>query len=373
MLSTALLLSLAPLGTLAEEPVHFLDFSEDNFKIALISGNFTASVTRDIPRVVFLHTHAMLSPTFVFSTTKLYLFNDTDSNGLMNKSKVLYTGYLDLHHNEWNVSPLMFVNDTEAGEYALIRMHKLVSLYERLNDSGDPRVTDWANVTFQFRISERMENISNRYGDYFILGKTEMRINFTIDILKPVGTTFIAVEQELRGGGSTSTFLLKQSDAPAPDYQTQVLSREDDTIRLYNYSHRYDEVAGPMQEISYAKDDRTVQAVYRFSSAPMNSTREDAGLIPMNTSYYTTGTSMMLQQVFTAGNSSGIYQEMSLGLNEVGFIVKVRDWFERNLPMLMVVLGSITLVITVPLMIYLYRKHFWTKGNGGTEGGENQF
>ncbi len=357
---------------MAEEPLHFLDFSEDNFKIALISGNFTASVTRDIPRVVFLHSHSMLSPTFVFSTSKIYLFNETGSNGLFNKSRVLYTGYLDLHHNVWNVSPLQFINDTETGEYALVKMHKLVSLYDHLNDTGDPEITDWANVTFQFRISERMENLSNRMGDYFIYGKSEMRINFTIDVLKPVPAKFLAIEQELRGGGSTSTFLLKESNAAPPDYLTQVYSRDDDTVKLYNFVHRYDLTSDPMQEVSYAKDDRTVQAIYRFSTVPMNGTGSDAAILPMNASYYTTGTSMMLQQVYTMDNSTLVYQEMSLGLNELGFIVKVKDWFEKNWPMLMVVLGSLALVITIPLLVLVYKRHFWKGKEGGPSGGENQ-
>jgi len=356
------LVTLTPLAALAEEPQHFLEFTEDSYKTALISGNFTASVTKDIPRVVFLHSHTLLSPTFVISTAKIYLLNETGDDSVFNESRVTYTGYLDTHHNEWNVTPLAFVSSTEAGECAVVKMSKLVSLYERLNDSGNPKVIDWANVTFQFMISERMANYTNAYGGYSVPGKISMRVNFTIQVLKPVPSKFMVIEQELKGGGKTNTFLLKESNAPPPDMLTQVEARVEDSLRLGNYTHKFNQMSGPMQDIYFAKEDRTIQAMFRFGSAPTNGTGPGARVIPMNSSFYTTGTSMILLQMYTLGDSTTfVAQDMSLGINEAGFIVKVKDWFERNLPMLMVVLGSLSLVITIPLLITIYRKHFWRK------------
>lgn len=354
----AMLASGMPIRVASDVPEHFLTSSEDNFKIALMSGNFTASITRDMPRVVFLHAHAVVSPTFVVSIPKIYLFNDTNGDGLFERSEALYASYLDINHVSWNVSDIVFGTDALSGEYAQVRMHGTASLLAGLGNETEiePKISDWANLTFYYRIYERSVNFTNAFGEYSISGRTEMRMNFTIELLKHTDVQGIAVEQDLQGGGSTYMFLLKQ--ASAPSRLVPVSSRVPEEGIGANFTHPFVQTHSPLQEIYFAKENGTIQAFLFFSSTPMNGTGPLARPVSMNSSYYTTGSSLVLQQAFiTNGSTSVLTQEMVLGIDEHGFTLTVRDWFKDNLPILMVVCGSIAMVITLPMLAIMYRRY----------------
>ena len=354
----AMLASGLPIRAASDVPEHFLGSSEDSFKIAFMSGNFTASITRDMPRVVFLHAHAVVSPTFVVSIPKVYLFNDTNDDGLFERSEALYAAYLDTNHISWNVSDAVFGTDAISGEYAQVSMHGTASLLAGLGNETEiePKVRNWANLTFHYRIYERTANFTTVLGDYSISGKTEMRVNFTIELLKRLDVQGIAVEQDLQGGGSTYMFLMRQ--AIAPSRLVPVSSRVPEEGIGTNFTHPFVQTHNPLQEIYFAKENGTIQAFLFFSSTPMNGTGPLARPVSMNSSYYTTGSSLVLQQAFfTNSTTSALTQEMVLGIDEHGFTLTVRDWFKDNLPILMVVCGSIALIITLPLLAVMYRRY----------------
>src|SRR5512137_1518757 len=146
-----MLLSIQAGQVLAKEE-HFLDYSEDNFKVVFISGNLTAAVTHDWPRVVFEHTTDPFSPTFEVGLPRLFLYNDSNDDGYFSISEVTYVSYMDENHVNWNVSPVEFLNDSVSGEYAEFRMNTTLALYKGL-DNNTIALADWANVTFWFKIS----------------------------------------------------------------------------------------------------------------------------------------------------------------------------------------------------------------------------
>jgi hypothetical protein len=356
--SVALLLLLSLSLLLSDAPKHFLNYSEDNYKIAFASGNFTAAATRDMPRVVFGHTHPVLSPEFGVSSQKLYVFNDTNGDGVFSRSEAIYTSYLDSHLVAWNMSTVEFGSDPAGNEYAQIWMRTKASLYAGIDEVPDlPVISDWAIVTFSYRISERATNHSNVLGTYVVSGKTEMTMSFTITLLKHVDADGIVLEMYVHGGGSTNMLQLREATGAASQL-TNVSSSLDESVLGTNFTHRFMQTERPLQDIYMAKEDGIVQAFYHFSSAPMNGSGGSAGVVRMNSSYYTDGAGMILHQAFFIANGTdALSQQSSLGIDELGFNVSVKDWFQDHLPMLMVVCGTIAAAILLPAFVIMYRRY----------------
>jgi len=90
----------------------------------------------------------------------------------------------------------------------------------------------------------------------------------------------------------------------------------------------------------------------------MNGSGESAGVVRTNSSYYTDGAGMILHQAFFIANGTdALSLESSLGIDERGFNVSVKDWFQDNLPMLMVVSGTIAATILLTAFAIMYRRH----------------
>ena len=359
VLSAALLLLLSLSLLLPGTPKHFLNYSEDNYKIAFASGNFTAALTRDMPRVVFGHAHPVLSPEFGVSSQKLYVFNDTNGDGVFSRSEAIYTSYLDSPYVTWSMSTVGFGNDSAGNEYAQVWMRTKASLYAGIDEVPDLPVTrDWAIVTFSYRISERATNHSNVLGTYVVSGKTEMTMSFTITLLKHVDADGIVLEVYVHGGGSTNMLLLREATGATASQLTTVSSSLDESILGTNFTHRFMQTDRPLQDIYMAKEGGIVQAFYHFSSAPMSGSGANAGVVRMNSSYYADGAGMVLHQAFFIANGTdALSQESTLGIDELGFNLSVKDWFQDHLPMLMAVCGTIAAAILLPALAIMYRRH----------------
>jgi hypothetical protein len=347
-----------PASSVVSGEVHFLDYSEDNFKVVFISGNLTAAVTHDWPRVVFQHSSALLAPTFEVGIPLMYLFNDTNPDGVFDQTEMVYVSYLDAHHNvTWDVSPVKFGNETVAGEYAQFRMKASLSLFRDF-ENLTALVEDWANITFWFRITENPVVYSNSYGSYTVVGRTEMRMNFTLEIMKHVNVTGIALDLSLKGGGSTYMFLIKEDAGGGATRVTSVSSREDETTRGLDFTHILNQTNLGVQDIDFSKADGVVQAHYHYSSEPTSWAPTTAYATPMNSSYYTTGTGLKLNIAYSIDNTTDvIVHDSSLGLDERGFVSKVKDWFTVNMPWILIISGSIVAVVSVSILVMMLRKH----------------
>lgn len=367
VLSVTMLLAGPAILAVSDPPPHFLDYSEDNYKIVFISGNFTAKVTRVKPMVVFEHTNPVLSPTFGVSSAKLYVFNDSNHDGIFSRSEAIYVSYLDAQHVTWNASGIEFGNDSAGGEYAQVRMSTNASLYATSEDvSVMPRISNWAGVTFGYRISERTTNYTNALGTYEIRGRTEMRVDLTISMLKHVNATGVALEVYISGGGSTNMMVLRQGTSSGGSKLTNVSSRIDETAIGANFTHRFIQTSKPTQDVYIAKEDGVPQAFYHFGSAPMNGSGENASVIQMNPSYYTDGAGLFLHQAFfTANGTKTIVQESSLGIDELGFVVDVRGWLQSHLALLMAVCGVIASVVLIALLAVMYRRYRRSRSGDG--------
>lgn len=347
-----------PVSAVVSGAEHFLDYREDTFKIVFISGNLTAAMTYDWPRVVFQHTTALLAPTFEVGVPLLYLFNDTNHDGVFTRSETVYVSYLDTHHNvSWNVSSVAFGNTTMTGEYAQFRMSSSIALFSDL-ENLTALVEDWANITFWFRINEKPVVYSNTYGSYTVMGKTELMMNFTLEIKKHVNVSGIAIEPSLKGGGSTYMFLIREDAGGGGTRVTSVSSRNDETERGLNFTHRLNQTSLGNQELEFSKADGVVQAYYHYSSEPVSLSQGEVRPIPMNSSYYTTGSGLKLNIAYSIDNETDmITHNSSLGLDEQGFVSKVKNWFNENLPWIMIISGSIVAVVSITILVRLMLKH----------------
>ena len=356
LLCSLLLLSCVALPTQAYVE-HFLDYSEDNFKVAFISGNLTAAVTHDYPRVVFHHSTDPFSPTFEVGYPRIYLFNDSNTDGLFVKSEVKYVSYLDENHVSWNVTPVELLNDTVAGEYAHFRMNASLDLYQGL-DSETVSIPEWANITFWFRISEKNMTWSNSRGSYVIKGGTDVTLNFTLDILKSVNTTGVVVEQLLQGGGSAFMFTLKQLGSHSSVVDRMVSSRFDEQVYGTDFTNDFLATALAQQEVDYSKDDGTVKAYYRWDSIPTMNTSGDESDAPIRCSFYTTGTGMILHSAYMVSNSTGsLFQDASLGIDESAFTAKITDWIKENAVAIVLSVATIVGIVACVYLLVRYRRH----------------
>jgi hypothetical protein len=335
----------------ASDEQHFLEVTDYSFGVVFISGNLTATVTHDLPQVVFKHSTDPIAPSFTIRLPFLYLYNDTNNDGIFSRSEAVYTASLDSHYNVvWNATTVEFATGPVSGEYAQLRMSATLSLYDQPADSV-PAIDDWANITFWFQITENPVTYSNVYGSYNVAGRTEMRMNFTLDILKKLNFSGLAVEHLLKAGGSTSMFQLRETSNADGWAMTTVSSRVDEGQYGLNVTHRLNQTSLPAQEINFAQDDGTVQAFYRYNSEPLVRIAGDSQPVVMNSSYYTTGTGMMLYVCYAFSNATtSLSHDSSLGIDERGFVGRVRDWLRENLPMIMVVSGSIVAVVSFALL-----------------------
>jgi len=344
--------ALLPVGQArASDEQHFLEVTDYSFGVVFTSGNLTATVTKGLPQVVFKHSTDPVAPSFTIRLPFLYLYNDTNDDGVFSRSEAIYTASLDSHSNvEWNMTTVEFATEPASGEYALLRMAATLSLYDQPTDTV-PSIDDWANITFWFQITENPVTYSNSYGSHTVAGRTEMRMNFTLDILKKLNFSGLAVEHLLKAGGSTNMFQVREASNTDGWAMTTVSSRVDEGPNGLNITHRLNQTSLPVQDINFARDDGAIQAFYRYSSEPLARTSGDYRPVAMNSSYYTTGSGMMLCVSYAFSNDTASISHYSiLGIDENGFAGRVRDWLRENLPMIMVVSGSAVAAVALAVL-----------------------
>lgn len=346
LLCTTVLLSVLAEPVVAKEE-HFLDYSEDNFKAVFMSGNLTVAVTHDWPRMVFEHSTDPFTPTFEVGFSKIFLYNDSNEDGFFTLSEVTYVSYLDENHVYWNVTPVELLNDTVSGEYATFRMNATLALYEGM-DNEAVSIGEWANITFWFKITERGYYLSNSLGSYLVLGKTDLAFNFTLDIRKPVDTKGIVMEELLQGGGSTYMFMIRQLGRYHSVQADLVSGRVDQTVYGTNFTNGFYRTELPDQQISFAKDDRTEQAYYRWDSQAIFSTGTNESVPAVSDAYFTTGTGLILHNSYMIGNETGsIFQTGLIGLDETAFVGKLSNWIIDNIWGIIIYTGAMSAVIVV--------------------------
>ncbi len=367
--SASLLCSLAMLvvsahPAVAQDDSHFLESSVDDFKVVFMSGNFTTYILFDWPSVAFEHSGDYFSSTFQVSMPLLYLFNDTDGNGIFTKSEAVYYGYLDtLHLVEWNVTDVVFRESAEGSEEALVGLWADLGLFDG-PESEAAVVDDWGRLTIWYSISESPANYSNSKGNYVVDGKLDLRLNLSLEILKPLNCSGIALEQDLKGGWGSDVFLLTEEYDHGEVNTTEVLVSIDETGHGDSFAHRFNQTQLPTQRIDFVKDDWTAQAHYKLSSVPLANRSGELSEVDMNCSYYTTGSEMVLHTAYFLPNDTTVLtHDLSLGIDEAGFYTGVRDWLSENLAAILIATGTVGTIASVAILLLMYRR---MKRNGGS-------
>jgi hypothetical protein len=356
ILLCGVLLLAAQAATVVAKEEHFLDYSEDNFKVVFISGNMTVAITHNWPRIIFEHTTDPFSPTFEVGLPRMFLYNDSNEDEYFSISEATYVSYLDGNHVLWNVTPVEFTNEPIAGECAQFRMNATLALYQGL-DNETIAVHDWANITFWFKISHRGYYETNSLGSFLIQGRTDLMFNYTLDILKSVNTTGVVMEHLLQGGGSTYLFLVRQMGRYHSISDEFVNGRVDETVFGTNFTNELHSTDLPDQQISFAKEDRTIQAYYRWDTLPVMNISSNISDPSVAYSFFTTGTGLMLHSSFLVGNGTGtIYQLGLVGIDETVFVGTISNWLKANLLGVVAFTGTMAALIVVSSFFLVRRR-----------------
>jgi hypothetical protein len=340
----AMLVSSIPASADDSDDGYELFASMDDAKVNLLSGNFSVAITRDWPRVIFKHETDPFSPTFEVSCPRMYIFNDTDGDGLFDPPEASLTVFLDSNHVTWNVSVFERSSSDEYGEYALVGMEASVHAYV-VGDNETMVIQDWAVLSFWFFIAEMSVPYDCPGGTYVIDGKTEMRMNFTLTANVCLDSDGVVLEQFLQGGGSTNVFHLIQDSEDGGNVTTEVSALVDERELGEDYCHKFVETADPMQMIRFAKDDEVVNAFYFWESRAEVVNNGTASVGHVNSSYFTTGAGMILHSILPVGNcTTEVTHDSTMGIYESGFVGGVSDWIREYIVPFAIMCGVVVLI-----------------------------
>ncbi len=343
--------SSVPLSIGADSEDYSLFVEPGDTAVNIVSGNFSAAVTRDWPRVIFWHTTDMFGPTFEVGFPRMYIYNDSDGNGVFSRSEATGTVYLDSLYTVWNMTALDEGTAPDSGVFARFGMTSKAPCYvEAGNDTEE--IHDWAEVSFWFTICENQMMYQNSRGEYSVRGKTELRANFTVELKNCSDCSGVVLEQSLQGGGSTNMFLLKETVADNEVNYTEVSGTVDQTPLGANFTNVFNATDEPLQEIQFSKEDGTVQALYLWNSEADSSNATEMPRI--SSSYYTTGTGMVLHTAISANNSTTLSHDSVVGIVESGFIGKITDWAKEH--MVELATTATVLIAIVVLMVVVTRR-----------------
>jgi hypothetical protein len=331
-----------------------LDVTVNDTDVGIVSGNLTAAITREWPWVVFHHTLDPWGPTFGVSYNSLYLFNDTNGDGVFARSEATAVVNMGSEYSEWILSPVERDHDPVMGEFAQFSMTCTLSA-ERIGVDGPVQIENWANVTFWFRITELPMTYTNSIGEYVVQGKTEILTRLTITINNSTGDQGVVLEQRIDGGGKTNLLLLKEMTGRNVIVYTEANGRIDESLLSTNFTHPFRQTDEAMQRIQLCKEDRTVQAFYYWDTEAVVEEEHNERISPIVSSYYTMGTGMVLHSEVPLSNSTlNLNLGAIVGIDEAGFS-SMRDWLKENIPLVVGLSACVAAVVVLSVM-YTRRK-----------------
>jgi len=338
----------------AEEQTLFVNV--DDAKVVFLSGNFTVAITRDWPRVIFKHEADPFSPTFEVSYPRMYAHNDSNGDGMFDADEATHTMFLDSNHVEWEMTPLVQNYSSELGEYASFGMQSELNAYMAA-ENETLVMSNWANLSFWFSITEKPVEYSNSKGTYVFDGGTQLRMNFSLVINDCIDAENLILAQFLQGGASTNMFTLLESDGD-DHVETTMISGAIDERELEDvYPHEFRTTSYPTQEILFSKEDGVDQAFYYWGSEALTTYGDNTSAVDINSSYYTTGNGMMLNSILDIDNcTSQIDFESSAGIIESGFVGSVRDWIREYSGTVLLACAVVASLIAIGLFARRRRK-----------------
>ena len=352
VLSAALALTLLHQVAAAEDYVLYA--GQDATKVTIESANLTAAIPFEWPRIIFHHTVDPFSPTFDVGVPRLYLYNDTDGDGWFCRAEAVAVVPMDSNHVTWNVTSIEQGYSSELGQYARFSMNGNVSAYA-LDENGTLMVSDFATVSSSFLIAEFSTRQENSDGPYTVMGRDEIVCSISLKMVRGFNATGLVVDQSLQGGGTTSMFLIKESDDFGEEAYTEVSGREDETELGEDFAHVLMATPEPRQEFSFSKEDGTVQASYFLSSVAVLG---DGNETRTKSTYYSTGSGLVVDTVLPLLNesTSPLMFNISALLDEGGFVGSVKDWGELYLPYFLAFVAAVASLLLVMWHMRMRRK-----------------
>jgi len=328
----------------------------DSTKVSIESGNLTLAVMWGWPRVCFWHTTDVLSPTFEVGFPRMYLFNDTDGNGVFSRSEANMTVFMDHYYTDWVLSSVELSYSPELGEFARFSMYSNVSAYDP-SGAGPPRIEDLANVTFRFAIAEKPVVRDSSSETYVVNGKTSLWIGMSVQFLNRTNLSCLATETFLQGGASTMLFNISGQTGFAGNDSLVLSARADETVIGDNFTRPLNETGTSHLSMRYTKDDGEARAFYSRSSSATYGLNNTTVNSTIPSSCYTTGSGLVLHSVMQVDEvSDSIYLDGYLGIYDENFTARIRDLVKENLPVFAGIVGGFVTIATVASFVAFRRR-----------------
>jgi len=356
--AVAVILVMSPLAShaTADSEEYTLFVKPDSTKVSIESGNLTMAVMWGWPRVCFWHTTDLLSPTFEVGFPRMYLFNDTDGNGMFSRSEANLTVFMDRYYADWVLSPVELSYNAELGEFARFSMYSNVSAYDPSGD-GPPRIEDLANVTFSFAIAENPVVHESSPGTYVVDGKTNLWVGISVQLLNHTNLSCLATETFLQGGASTMLFNISGQAGLTGNEPLILSARTDETVLGGNFTRPLNETGASHLSIGYAKEDGEVRAFYARSSEATYGLDNTTANSTIPSSCYTTGSGLVLHSVMQVDEApDSISVDSYLGIYDENFTARIRDLVKENLPVFAGIVGLLVIIAAVASFVVLRRR-----------------
>lgn len=150
----------------------------------------TFETTRTAPEIAFTYSpDNETSFRFRLVFSRLILFNDTDSDAVLDESEARFEAALD--GIRWQTSPA--APDSDGG--VRYEMEAIVSA-RPVGGSKGPVVPSWARVRFSFSWAPNDTLLGPPF-NYTLAGGTELKIDFRLEVLSGLRTTRVALEHYL--------------------------------------------------------------------------------------------------------------------------------------------------------------------------------
>jgi hypothetical protein len=289
---------------------------EDLTFLLLKTGIISVRIDRNKPDVTFyMAEDEGRTALFRVLYTRLLAFQDTNGDGAPQANEVTYTSALLSY--DWEMTQVTLVDDPESGRVASFSLTAVIDLVEHDISSTDElrplsTVKEFARVTLEFSLASEDKNLTDEVGTYTILGGAELKVDVHIDVLTPVeGIDFLTLEQSLRDDRDVYKPRLANADEGAPSTDVSP----------------YQATSELKQRVDFIKSSSTPAFYSWVRKAEVTMADGTHHVTDVQAAFMTIDGRMLLYLSYPYDvNTSYIYHDPSLGINEDSFPGIPEEW-----------------------------------------------
>lgn len=324
--------------------------------VIAISGNLTATIMKNWPRVVFQHTSSRFSPTFDFSVLELRLYNLTADELIANPTIDEPELIAPAHLLSWSFSINELDYSPEKGQHLLAKLSAVIDLYSptaRISTADEDIVKvreNWGILEIHFEISQYGIGLSDPHPSLTVRAAHCVDINISIRLNESNEFKAISIERNFQAGGPTYLARIYPGMTPGTTYSEEVSTRENELSDSTYIVHEIPSGGEDWQMISLSTAHGVEQSLsaWNCSSKMLAENGETTDSCPWY--YRTTGTSVTLFSLSSLGNDTeGLEIEQLVAIIDEGFDQPIKNILLDFLPFI------VGLSVLIPSILLIYR------------------